>query len=70
MRYSLLFSRTTQYAIIADLTRQGVQAMYQIGDSIQQAWLVDIQPTCVLFDRGGQEEALCFSNSEPREKTR
>ena len=44
--------------------------MYQIGDRIQQAWLVDMQPTCVLLDRGGQEEALCFSNSEPVEKTR
>jgi type II secretory pathway component PulC len=59
-----------QYAIIADLTKQGVQAVYQIGDSIQQAWLVDIQPTCVLLDRGGQEEALCFSNNEPVEKKR
>lgn len=59
-----------QYAIIADLTKQGVQVMYQIGDRIQQAWLVDIQPRCVLLDRGGQEEALCFSNSEPVETTR
>ena len=59
-----------QYAIIADLTKQGVQAMYQIGDSIQQAWLVDIQPRCILLDRGGQEEALCFSNNEPVEKIR
>src|SRR5262249_30812003 len=59
-----------QYAIIADLTKQGVQAMYQIGDSIQQAWLVDIQPTCVLLDRGGQEEALCFPSSKPGETTR
>jgi hypothetical protein len=39
---------------IADLTKQGVQAISQIGDRIQQAWLVDIQPTCVLLDRGGQ----------------
>jgi hypothetical protein len=59
-----------QYAIIADLTKQGMQAMYQIGDSIQQAWLVDIQPRCILLDRGGQEETLCFSNNEPVEKTR
>ena len=59
-----------QYAIITDLTKQGVQAMYQIGDSIQQEWLVDIQPTCVLLDRGGREEVLCFSNNEPVEKTR
>jgi type II secretory pathway component PulC len=59
-----------QYAIIADLTKQGAQAMYQIGDSIQQAWLVDIQPRCVLLDRGGQEEALCFSKNELVETTR
>jgi type II secretory pathway component PulC len=59
-----------QYAILADLTKQGVQAMYQIGDNIQQAWLVDIQPTCVLLDRGGQEETLCLSNNEPVEKKR
>jgi type II secretory pathway component PulC len=53
-----------QYAIIADVTKQGVQALYQIGDRIQQAWLVDIQPRCVLLDRGGQEEALCFATNE------
>jgi hypothetical protein len=45
-------------------------AMYQIGDRIQQAWLVEIQPTCVLLDRGGQEEALCFSKNELVETTR
>ena len=59
-----------QYAILADLTKQGMQALYQIGDRIQQAWLVDIQPTCVLLDRGGQEEALCFSTNELVETTR
>jgi hypothetical protein len=57
-----------QYAITADLTKQGAQAMYQIGDRIQQAWLVDIQPRCVLLDRGGQKEALCFSKNELVEK--
>ena len=67
---SVISTQGHQYAIIADLTKQGVQAMYQIGDSIQQAWLVDIQPRCILLDRGGQEETLCFSNNEPVEKTR
>jgi type II secretory pathway component PulC len=59
-----------QYAIIADVTKQGVQALYQIGDRIEQAWLVDIQPTYVLLDRGGQEEALCFATRQPGETTR
>lgn len=44
--------------------------MYQIGDRIQQAWLVDIQPRCVLLDRGGQKETLCFSKNELVETTR
>jgi hypothetical protein len=44
--------------------------MYQIGDNSQQAWLADIQPMCVLLDRGGQEETLCLSNNEPVEKKR
>jgi len=67
---SITNTKGDQYAIIADLTKQGVQAMYQIGDRIQQAWLVEIQPTCVLLDRGGQEEALCFSKNELVETTR
>src|SRR5215468_7348731 len=51
-------------------TYNALQAMYQIGDNIQQAWLVGIQPMCVLLDRGGQEETLCLSNNEPVENKR
>jgi type II secretion system protein C len=48
------------YAIIEDLSKRGVQAVYQIGDAIQNALIAEIRPMCVLLDRGGQYESLCF----------
>ena len=48
------------YAIIEDLSKRGSQAVYQIGDAIQSALIAEIRPMCVLLDRGGQYESLCF----------
>jgi general secretion pathway protein C len=50
------------YAIIEDLTRRGAQALYQVGDTIQNVVIAEIRPTCVLFDKGGQYESLCFQH--------
>ena len=49
-----------QYAIIEDLQRGGAQDIYQIGDVVQRAAIVDIRPECVLLDTRRQREKLCF----------
>jgi Type II secretion system protein C len=49
-----------QYAIIEDLSRQSAQAVYEIGDSIQQVFITAISPTCVVLAHGEQEDRLCF----------
>ena len=49
-----------QYAVIEDLQRGGAQDLYQIGDAVQRASIVDIQPDCVLLDANRQHEKLCF----------
>jgi general secretion pathway protein C len=51
------------YAIIEDLSSRGAQTVYQIGDSIQGALVVEISPNCVVLDKGGgQYESLCFEH--------
>ena len=49
-----------QYAIIEDLQRGGSQDLYQIGDVVQRAAIVEIRPECVLLDTRQQREKLCF----------
>ena len=49
-----------QYAIIEDLQRSGAQDLYQIGDVVQRAAIIDIWPECVLLDTSRQREKLCF----------
>lgn len=58
-----------RYAIIADLSQRGDQAVYQTGDVIQQALIVDISRDCVVIDRSGQRESLCLEH-ETVEHTR
>jgi len=53
------------YAIIEDLTQQGSQALYQVGDTIQDARIAEILPKCVVFDKRGTYERLCFPREEP-----
>jgi general secretion pathway protein C len=52
------------FAIIEDLSKRGSQAVYQIGDIIQNALIAEIRRTCVLLDKGGQYESLCFQQEE------
>jgi general secretion pathway protein C len=49
-----------RYAIIADLSQKGTQAVYQAGDTIQNALIAEIRVKCVVLDQGGQYEQLCF----------
>lgn len=49
-----------QYAIIEDLQRGDSQDLYQVGDVVQRAAIVDIRPECVLLDTRRQHEKLCF----------
>ena len=49
-----------RYAVIEDLQRGGAQDLYQIGDAVQRASIVDILPDCVLLDANRQHEKLCF----------
>lgn len=53
-----------QYAIIEDLKKRGVQALYQVGDPILTALLVEIRSKCVVLDEGGRYEALCFPQQD------
>jgi len=53
------------YAIIEDLTQRGSQALYQVGDTIQDARIAEILPKCVVFDKRGQYERLCFPQEGP-----
>src|SRR5262249_5622811 len=57
-----VIARTTgpQYAIIEDLSQRSAQAVYEIGDSIQQAFITTISPTCVVLARGERETRLCL----------
>jgi general secretion pathway protein C len=59
----------TRFAIIEDLSQRGTQAVYQIGDAIQNALIVEIRPECVVLDKGGQYESLCFQYDTEGTKT-
>jgi len=49
-----------RFAIIESTGNPPGQAVYQVGDSVQQAFIVDILPNCVVLDRGGGQQKLCF----------
>jgi type II secretory pathway component PulC len=57
-----VIARTTgpQYVIIEDLSQRSAQAVYEIGDSIQQAFITAISPTCVVLAHGEQATRLCL----------
>lgn len=48
------------YAIIEDLKNRGAQALYQVGDVIQQARIIEIRSDCMVLDKDGTYESLCF----------
>jgi general secretion pathway protein C len=49
-----------RFAIIESTGSPPGQAVYQVGDSVQQVFIVDILPGCVVFDREGSRQKLCF----------
>lgn len=49
-----------RFAIFEDKASAGAQTLYQVGDVVQQARIVDIHPDCVIFERNGQRDTLCF----------
>ena len=53
-----------QYAVIEDLQRSGTQDLYQIGDVVQRAAIIDIRAECVLLDTRRQREKLCFDYND------
>jgi general secretion pathway protein C len=57
-----------RYAIIADLSQRGTQAVYLTGDVIQNALIVDVRRDCVVLDRSGQHESFCIEHETPDTK--
>jgi len=54
-------SNAQRFAILESTANPPGQAVYQVGDMVQQAVIVDIRPDCVTFEkRSGQRETLCF----------
>jgi len=53
-------AQAPRFAIIESMGSQPGQAVYQVGDSVQQVFIVDILPGCVVLDRGGGQQKLCF----------
>ncbi len=50
-----------RFAILESTGNPPGQAVYQVGDMVQQVVIVDIRPDCVVLERGaGQRESLCF----------
>src|SRR5215831_11445374 len=53
-------AQAPRFAIIESMGSQPGQAVYQVGDSVQQVFIVDILPGCVVLDRSGGQQKLCF----------
>jgi general secretion pathway protein C len=49
-----------RFAIIESTGSPPGQAVYQVGDRVQQALIVDILPGCVVLNRAGGQQKLCF----------
>jgi len=48
------------FAIIESTGNPPGQAVYQVGDMVQQVVIVDILPNCVVLDRDGAWQELCL----------
>lgn len=50
-----------RFAILETTAHPAGQAVYQVGDMVQQVVIVDIRSDCVVLERGeGRRESLCF----------
>jgi general secretion pathway protein C len=52
------------YAFIEDAATRGNQQLYEVGDTIQNRIIVDIQDDCVILEQSGKKEQLCFPNRQ------
>jgi type II secretion system protein C len=52
------------YAFIENTATRGDQQLYQVGDTIQNRVIVDIQGNCVILEQNGKNEQLCFPNRQ------
>ena len=51
----------TRFAILETTAPPPGQAVYQVGDMVQQVVIVDIRSDCIVLERGeGRRESLCF----------
>ncbi len=55
-------SATKRYAILESTANPPGQAVYQVGDVVQQVTLLDIRPDCVIVERGGKQHKLCLQD--------
>jgi len=53
-------AKAQRFAIIESTANPPMQAVYQIGDIVQHIVIVDIRPDCVVLNRGGGRQDLCF----------
>ena len=53
-------AKAQRFAIIESTGNPPGQAVYQVGDIVQQVVIVDIRRDCVVLDRGGTQQELCF----------
>jgi general secretion pathway protein C len=53
-------AQAPRFAIIESMGSPPGQALYQVGDSVQQVFVVDILPGCVVLDTGREQQKLCF----------
>jgi type II secretory pathway component PulC len=49
-----------RFAIIESTGSAPSQAIYQVGDRVQQVVIVDILPGCVVLNRDGAQQQLCL----------
>jgi general secretion pathway protein C len=49
-----------RFAVIESTGSAPSQAIYQVGDRVQQVVIVDILPGCVVLKRDGAQQQLCF----------
>ncbi|MBM3222908.1 MAG: PDZ domain-containing protein [Candidatus Tectomicrobia bacterium] len=49
-----------RFVILESTSNPPGQAVYQVGDIVQQAVIADIRPDCVVLERGGSRQELCL----------
>jgi general secretion pathway protein C len=53
-------AKAQRFAIIESTANPPMQAVYQVGDIVEHVVIVDIRPDCIVLNRGGGRQELCF----------